>query len=72
MQAAECTKDNYDQMACKKCLDLAIDDLLENNYRKIGGGVYYESCYIRFELYFFLRCNKVNSIPLNSVWILFS
>ncbi|CAL9004032.1 unnamed protein product, partial [Prunus brigantina] len=46
----ECTR-NLSSTECKKCLHVAVIELIDRGYQMKGGCAIYGSCYIRFELY---------------------
>lgn len=48
----ECTRD-LSATNCKKCLDIAIKELIDRAYKMRGGHAIFGSCYIRFEFYIF-------------------
>ncbi|KAI5356021.1 hypothetical protein L3X38_008916 [Prunus dulcis] len=50
---SQCTGD-LSSIDCKKCLDVAMSELLYQMHEMSGARAYYGSCYIRFELYPFI------------------
>lgn len=50
LYGVDCTSDLF-SVNYKKCLDVAISELLNRSYRMRGRHTIYGSCCIRFELY---------------------
>ncbi|KAI3839690.1 hypothetical protein MKW98_009995 [Papaver atlanticum] len=59
---AQCTTD-LSADKCRRCLRIALDQILRCCYFYRGARVYSKSCYLRYELYDFLGTDNPNSPP---------